>query len=57
MHDRTLETYLHRDAGYDPVLSLTGPRQSCETTLATRVHGGGVAHGRGDIAVRPWYAV
>lgn len=34
MKKRLLETYLTRDAGYYPVLSLTGPRQSGKTTLA-----------------------
>ena len=31
---RTLHTYLVRDAGYYPVVTLTGPRQSGKTTLA-----------------------
>jgi len=34
MLQRTLQRYLHRDAGYYPVLTLTGPRQSGKTTLA-----------------------
>ena len=34
MKRRHLETYLLRDAGYYPVLTLTGPRQSGKTTLA-----------------------
>ena len=34
MFRRTLETYLTRDAGYYPVVTLTGPRQSGKTTLA-----------------------
>jgi uncharacterized protein len=31
---RTLQRYLLRDAGYYPILTLTGPRQSGKTTLA-----------------------
>ena len=34
MIQRTLQQYLLRDAGYYPVLTLTGPRQSGKTTLA-----------------------
>ena len=34
MIQRTLQRYLRRDAGYYPVLTLTGPRQSGKTTLA-----------------------
>ena len=34
MKNRTLASYLKRDAGYYPVVSLTGPRQSGKTTLA-----------------------
>jgi predicted AAA+ superfamily ATPase len=34
MIPRLLGSYLHRDAGYYPVLTLTGPRQSGKTTLA-----------------------
>jgi len=34
MIPRTLQRYLLRDAGYYPVLTLTGPRQSGKTTLA-----------------------
>jgi predicted AAA+ superfamily ATPase len=34
MIQRLLSTYLIRDAGYYPVLTLTGPRQSGKTTLA-----------------------
>lgn len=34
MKQRLLESYLKRDAGYYPVLTLTGPRQSGKTTLA-----------------------
>lgn len=34
MIKRFLESYLHRDAGLYPVLTLTGPRQSGKTTLA-----------------------
>lgn len=33
---RTLERCLRRDAGYYPVLTLTGPRQSGKTTLARK---------------------
>jgi len=36
MIQRTLERYLRRDAGYYPVLTLTGPRQSGKTTLAKK---------------------
>jgi predicted AAA+ superfamily ATPase len=32
--DRLLKDYLVRDAGYYPVITLTGPRQSGKTTLA-----------------------
>ncbi len=35
MIERTLGQYLVRDASYYPVLTLTGPRQSGKTTLAT----------------------
>ncbi|RJQ82148.1 MAG: ATP-binding protein [Desulfobacteraceae bacterium] len=34
MKNRLLTPYLHRDATYYPVLTLTGPRQSGKTTLA-----------------------
>lgn len=34
MIKRTLTAYLLRDAGYYPVITLTGPRQSGKTTLA-----------------------
>lgn len=34
MITRILQPYLQRDAGYYPVLTLTGPRQSGKTTLA-----------------------
>ncbi len=34
MIKRYIEHYLQRDAGYYPVLALTGPRQSGKTTLA-----------------------
>lgn len=34
---RDLEFYLRRDAGYYPVVTLTGPRQSGKTTLAKEV--------------------
>ena len=34
MFRRTLGAYLTRDAGYYPVVTLTGPRQSGKTTLA-----------------------
>ncbi len=33
MVDRTLSRYLLRDAGYYPIVTLTGPRQSGKTTL------------------------
>jgi hypothetical protein len=33
MIPRLLAAYLHRDAGYYPVLAVTGPRQSGKTTL------------------------
>jgi predicted AAA+ superfamily ATPase len=34
MIERALTPYLLRDAGYYPVVTLTGPRQSGKTTLA-----------------------
>lgn len=37
MFTRDLEFYLRRDAGYYPVVTLTGPRQSGKTTLAKEV--------------------
>ena len=37
MIQRTLATYLERDASYYPVLTLTGPRQSGKTTLVKKV--------------------
>jgi hypothetical protein len=37
MYARDLEFYLRRDAGYYPVVTLTGPRQSGKTTLAKEV--------------------
>lgn len=33
MIQRTLENYLRKDAGYYPILTVTGPRQSGKTTL------------------------
>lgn len=37
MIPRTIGAYLERDAGYYPVVTLTGPRQSGKTTLSTAV--------------------
>jgi len=34
---RHLESYLRRDAGYYPIVTLTGPRQSGKTTLVQKV--------------------
>jgi hypothetical protein len=34
LKNRLLKDYLVRDAGYYPVVTLTGPRQSGKTTLA-----------------------
>ena len=40
MKPRLLESYLLRDAGYYPVVTLTGPRQSGKTTLARSAFAG-----------------
>lgn len=34
MIERTLSNYIRQDAGYYPILTITGPRQSGKTTLA-----------------------
>jgi len=34
MTKRTLQFYLEGDAGYYPIITVTGPRQSGKTTLA-----------------------
>ena len=64
---RTLGPLLVRDAGYYPVVTLTGPRQSGKTTLARTTFPdfeyvnledtGRDYQRRHGIDVRPWFAI